>query len=130
MDEGFTSYATARVQSFYYEKRLEHEHNNAALKDLVEKRLEQLPLDHSDAYNGYYSLVRSGLEEPLTTHADHFSTNFAYSIASYSKGEIFLEQLGYIVGAETMDKILLEYYREWRVTKIQIAAFLCVLGTA
>ncbi|HEX9511028.1 MAG TPA: M1 family metallopeptidase [Puia sp.] len=126
MDEGFTSYATARVQSFYYEKRLEHEPNNAALKDLVEKRLEQLPLDHSDAYNGYYSLVRSGLEEPLTTHADHFSTNFAYSIASYSKGEIFLEQLGYIVGAETRDKILLEYYREWRFKHPNAADFVRV----
>src|SRR5258708_14123173 len=86
-DEGFTSYATARVQSFYYEKRLEHEPNNAALKDLVEKRLEQLPLDHSDAYNGYYSLVMSGLEGPLPAHAAHFSTNSAYRIPSSCTGD-------------------------------------------
>ena len=33
--------------------------------------------------------------------------------ASYSKGGVFVEQLGYIVGAATRDKILLEYYRQW-----------------
>jgi len=71
-------------------------------------------LYHAAAYGAYFSLVKSGLEEPLTTHADHFNTNFAYSIASYCKGEMFLEQLGYIAGAETRDKILLEYYRLWR----------------
>ena len=33
---------------------------------------------HQDNYSGYYSLVKSGREEPLTTHADHFNTNLAY----------------------------------------------------
>ena len=114
MDEGFTSYAAARVQSYYYETRLKHEPGNAGLKQMVEKQREELPLHHPEAYNGYFSLVRSGLEEPLTTHADHFNTNFAYSIASYSKGEMFLEQLGYIVGDSVLDKILQEYYHLWR----------------
>jgi len=50
----------------------------------------------------------------MSTHADHYNTNFAYSIASYSKGAVFVEQLGYITGAETRDKILLEYYKQWR----------------
>ena len=72
-----------------------------------------LPLNHADAYNSYFALVKSGLEEPLTTYADHFNTNFAYGIGSYSKGEAFLEQLGYITGAEVRDRILLEYYRLW-----------------
>src|SRR3984893_11936893 len=126
MDEGFTSYATALVQSYYYETRLEQDPGNAGLKQMVEKQKEQLPLHHSDAYNGYFSLVRSGLEEPLTTHADHFNTNFAYSIASYSKGEMFLEQLGYIVGAASRDKILLEYYRQWRFKHPNAADFVRV----
>ena len=54
------------------------------------------------------------MEEPLTTHADHFNTNAAYSPAAYSKGEVFMEQLGYIVGAPVRDKILLEYYQQWK----------------
>ncbi|HTI09339.1 MAG TPA: M1 family metallopeptidase [Puia sp.] len=114
MDEGFTSYAAARVTSYYYETRLKQDPENAGLKQVVEKRRASLPLDHPEAYEAYFQLVKSGLEEPLTTHADHYNTNYAYSIASYCKGEMFLEQLGYITGAETLDKILLEYYREWR----------------
>ena len=118
MDEGFTSYAEDLVTKFYYGKSslqplrdsLAKHPNNETYKKLVNT----LPEDHTGAYNGYYRLVQSGLEEPLTTHADHYNTNFAYSIASYSKGEMFLEQLGYIVGAAVRDKILLEYYKQWR----------------
>ncbi|HET6255609.1 MAG TPA: M1 family metallopeptidase [Puia sp.] len=114
MDEGFTNYAAARVVAYYYEERLKRDPGNANLQQIVEREKTNLPVNHSSAYNSYFMLVKSGMEEPLTTHADHFNTNFAYSIASYSKGEMFLEQLGYIVGDEVLDKILLEYYRLWR----------------
>jgi aminopeptidase N len=49
----------------------------------------------------------------LSTHSDHYNTNFAYSSAAYGKGAVFLAQLGYIVGDSALDKILLEYYRLW-----------------
>lgn len=119
MDEGFTSYAEDLVTKFYYKRSslqeyrdtLKNRPDNKALKELVEH---VLPEDHSGAYNSYFRLIQSGLEEPLTTHSDHYNSNFAYSIASYSKGEVFLEQLGYIVGAPVRDKILLEYYNKWR----------------
>jgi len=126
MDEGFTSYAAALVQAYYYEARLRQDTANAGLKQIVDRHQTQLPLHHSDAYNAYFGLVRSGLEEPLTTHADHFNTNYAYSVASYSKGEMFLEQLGYIVGAPVRDQILLEYYREWRFRHPSAADFVRV----
>jgi hypothetical protein len=93
MDEGFTTYASSRIQSF----------------------LAPRPgFAQEGSYRGYFSLVKGGKEEPLTTHADHFNTNSAYSAAAYQKGAVFMEQLGYIVGAATRDKILLEYYRQWR----------------
>ncbi len=93
MDEGITSYAEDRVTAFL---------NNSN------------EFAYAGAYAGYYVLAKSGKEEPLTTHADHYNTNFAYGIDVYSKGEIFMEQLGYITGASVRDKILLEYYRLWR----------------
>ena len=93
MDEGFTQYAEARVTAFL---------NNSTA------------FPYQDEYAGYFNLARSGKEEPLTTHADHYNTNFAYGSAVYSKGAVFMEQLGYIVGAQVRDKILLEYYRLWR----------------
>lgn len=94
MDEGFTSYADDRISAFLSDKTT--------------------GFIHDGSYRGYFSLVKSGKEEPLTTHADHFNTNFAYGAAAYSKGAVFLEQLGYIVGAQVRDKILLDYYRQWR----------------
>jgi hypothetical protein len=93
MDEGFTQYAEERVNAWL---------NNSP------------GFAQAGNYAAYYALVRSGKEEPMTTHADHYNTNFAYSIASYSKGAVFVEQLGYITGAEKRDKILLEYYKQWR----------------
>jgi hypothetical protein len=93
MDEGFTDYSSTRVlatlrgkEGFWYEP----------------------------AYKGYFNLVKSGLEEPATTHADHYNTNYAYSNAAYSKGAVCMVQLGYIVSDSVRDKILLEYYRQWR----------------
>jgi len=86
MDEGFTTYAEDRVSAFL--------ENNTGFP-------------YEATYRGYYSLTRSGKEEPLTTHADHFNTNAAYGPAAYLKGGVFMEQLGYIVGAPVRDKILL-----------------------
>jgi Peptidase family M1 domain len=115
MDEGFTSWADAVVSAYY---NANFGPNAAASQKAVDPNVKavqpDLPLNHARGYAGYFALVKSGLEEPLTTHADHFNTNFAYVNGSYAKGEVFLEQLGYITGAEVRDKILLEYYRQWR----------------
>ena len=102
MDEGFTSWAEGEVSAYYY-----------ALKpgNTVDGKL---PLHHASAYNGYYVLIKRGLDEPLTTFSDHYNTNFGYSVNAYSKGEIFLEQLGYIVGDSVRDKIMLRYYDLWK----------------
>jgi len=106
MDEGFTEFATDRVEDFYKTEMAKR--NGTTYTDNT------LPLYHAANYRGYFSLVKSRLEEPMTTHADHFNTNFAYSNAAYSKGAVFLSQLGYITGEETRNKILQEYYRQWR----------------
>ncbi|MEN9685740.1 MAG: hypothetical protein RLZZ28_1526 [Bacteroidota bacterium] len=93
MDEGFTDYASTRVGA----------------------TLRKAPgFWYTAAYRGYFNLVRSGLEEPASTHSDHYNTNYAYSNAAYSKGAVFMEQLGYIVGDSIRDKILLSYYQQWR----------------
>jgi hypothetical protein len=118
MDEGFTSYAEDVVSSYYkntvsideYKEALKRNPNNKTLSDLMPS----LPQQHSGGYIGYLMLAKSGVEEPLSTHADHFNNNYAYGTASYSKGQVFLEQLGYVIGATTRDKLLLEYYNQWK----------------
>ncbi|RFM29127.1 M1 family peptidase [Deminuibacter soli] len=92
MDEGFTTYAETRVSGY----------------------LRKNPnFWWDDMYKSYYDLAKSGKEEPMSTHSDHYNTNYAYSRAAYSKGGVFMEQLSYIIGNETLDKVLLEYYKEW-----------------
>jgi hypothetical protein len=113
MDEGFTNYATTLV-SRYYNDQTRKEVTQSEVSTGPRRQATQSPNMHQSAYNSYFSLAKSGLEEPLTTHADHFETNYAYSQASYAKGNVFLEQLGYIVGAKTRDAILLTYYDQWK----------------
>jgi hypothetical protein len=95
MDEGFTTFAENNIIF----------HTLDSLKE---------PFAQAGAYLGYYNLVKSGYEEPMSTHADHYATNYGYSISAYSKGAVFLEQLSYVIGTENRDKGLLRYYRDWR----------------
>jgi hypothetical protein len=115
MDEGFTEYASDLVENYYENKvtRVKLAGNIKALKTL-DSNAAVLPLLHNNNYQSYYYIAKSPYEEPLTTHADHFNTNLGYSIASYSKGCVLMEQLGYIIGATNRDKLLLEYYKQWR----------------
>jgi len=113
MDEGFTEYATNLVEE-YYRQQITKGQTAAQKQRSDSAALNAQPRYHAGNYAGYLALAKSGREEPLTTHADHFNTNYAYSNAAYSKGAVFMEQLGYIVGAPARDKILLEYYRQWK----------------
>ncbi|HRO73576.1 MAG TPA: M1 family aminopeptidase, partial [Saprospiraceae bacterium] len=56
----------------------------------------------------------TGYEEALSTHADHYTTNAAYNVASYVKGAVFLEQLRYIIGEDAFSKGMLVYFNTWK----------------
>jgi hypothetical protein len=90
MDEGFTSYISNKAE------------------DLILKEEKENP--HSGSYKGYNYVVNNNIEEPLSTHADRYNTNTAYGVASYSKGNIFLSQLEYIIGAENVANGLKKYF--------------------
>lgn len=94
MDEGFTSFL-----------------EDYSLNEIADKKVEN-PFEN--AYKGYYSLVNSGKELPQTTHADRFDENRVYSISSYSKGEVFLAQLQYVIGKENLMKTLKRYFSEFK----------------
>ena len=66
------------------------------------------------SYDSYRRLANSGVEQPQTTHSDRYNYNFAYSVSAYSKGSVFLAQLGYIVGPKTLKKILKRYFNEFK----------------
>lgn len=93
MDEGFTSYIS----------------NKASYEIL--KRGDKNP--NAGPYRAYNYLVNTGTEEPLTTHADRYHTNRAYSIGSYVKGSMFLSQLEYVIGSENVAKGLKKYFSDF-----------------
>jgi len=119
MDEGFTSYAEAEVMAWYNENYAQQSPYTSIpvknyLKNKVIEDADKLPKNQYENYAGYFALARSPYEEPMSTHADHFNTNFAYSLAAYSKGAVFLEQLGYIISDSLRNKVLLAYYNTWK----------------
>lgn len=99
MDEGFTTFIS----------------DLAMLSILNEDELSD-PNPFGSTYSSYYNLISLNLEEPQTTHADHYAFNRAYSVGSYSKGSIFLTQLSYLIGWDTMMKTLKTYYNDYKFT--------------
>lgn len=95
MDEGFTSYVSS--------KTMNHLFNGGPNGN-----------PHQGSYHSYFRIIDNGMEEPLTTHADHYETNRAYGVGSYSKGAVFLHQLGYIIGEETLNSTMKRYFHEWK----------------
>jgi hypothetical protein len=119
MDEGFTSFGEEAISYWYEENHATNspylsEKAKAQLKAAHEAAKTQLPLVQAGNYAGYYGLVKSGFEEPMSTHSDHYNTNMAYSSAAYSKGATFLGVLGYIISDSLRDKTLLNYYNIWK----------------
>jgi|TARA_B110000285_G_C15141603_1_gene631108 hypothetical protein len=94
MDEGFTSFISSLAQD-----------------EILEEK-KGFPLEGS--YRGYFALASSGGEMPQSTNANRYMHNYAYESTAYSKGAVFLGQLGYIVGKEKLYEILQVYYKEWR----------------
>lgn len=93
MDEGFTSYASNRIMNHLFDPE-------------ADSRIGRY-------YDSYIALANSGKEEVMAKMADHYNTNYAYGAASYSKGAVFIAQLGYVLGQGNLDKGVLRYFDEW-----------------
>jgi aminopeptidase N len=93
MDEGFGSYIS-----------------NLAMNSLREEKRAN---PSARSYRGYIGLAKSGIEQPLTTHADRYAYNGAYGAAAYSKGAVFIAQLGYIIGEENLKTTIKKYFKDF-----------------
>ena len=65
------------------------------------------------SYNRYIDLALSGMEQPMSTHADRFKYNSSYSTSTYRKGALLLAQLKYIIGEKDFDEMLKRYFKDW-----------------
>lgn len=97
MDEGFTS---------YYDDLIMHELFPPA---------ERTANPFSGSINSYINFTKSGKEEPAVWLGDHHDNGSAYSVASYVKGNLFLVQLGYIMGEQKLAQTMKEFFKEWNL---------------
>jgi Peptidase family M1 domain len=93
MDEGYAQFASNEADAF------------------ISKEVNP----HASAYTGYFALVSSGLQEPASQAADHFNTTRAYQTTAYLVGNIFLNQMTYLIGKENFDKGMIRYYNTWKM---------------
>ncbi|MFN3942072.1 MAG: M1 family metallopeptidase [Flavobacterium sp.] len=99
MDEGFTSFIS-----------------DMAMEEVMPNPNRKKESPFKSSYNNYFRMVATGREQSQTTHADRYDENLVYGISSYSKGTVFLSQLGYVIGWENMMKTLKRYYHDFQFT--------------
>jgi hypothetical protein len=92
MDEGFDEYAGSEVMRSLF---------SGQKQDRV----------HQEAVDAYLRFVPSPDHEPMSVHADHFTSNRAYSVDAYTMGEVLLDQLGAVIGDSTLHRGLLRYFK-------------------
>jgi len=100
MDEGFTSFISDLAMTEVMPSKNKKDDENPFLS----------------SYNNYFYMVSTGKEQPQSTHADRYDENMVYGISSYSKGTVFLTQLGYVIGIENMMKTLKRFYHDYQFT--------------
>lgn len=94
MDEGFTVFIADEAMNVVMDQKRDN--------------------PHSGSYRSYLFMALSGQEQPLSMHADRYPTNRTYGVNAYSKGSVFLNQLGYIIGPENLSKTLKRFYSEFK----------------
>ncbi len=104
MDEGFVEYTESKIMAHLFGGN--HIINN---------------------YRGYFSIAKSGFEEPMSTHADYYGTNMAYGVAVYSKGAVAVNQLGYVIGEEALARGMKRYFNEWKFRHPDMYDFIRVM---
>ncbi|MEX1240822.1 MAG: M1 family metallopeptidase [Cyclobacteriaceae bacterium] len=104
-DEGFTDFASNESLSFIFDEEDPHE----------------------GSYLGYFSLAKSGLQEPASQHSDHYTTNRAYSTAAYGMGAVFLHQLKYILGENIFYYGIRRYLNTWKFKHPEPVDFIRVM---
>lgn len=95
MDEGFTTYATAETMAVLFTDG-ENTRSQAA------------------NYAGFIRRAKTGTEEPLSIHADHYMTNSSHTWGAYVKGAVILGQLQYVIGEDAFKRGLLNYFNQWK----------------
>jgi len=100
LDEGFSDFQ----EGWFFEA-----HGGAPAYDALEPSVLWLDLER--------------WSEPVATVSEQFRDFLIYQEMVYSKAQLFYEQLRYVVGDETMRRILREYFSRWKLKHVDEDAF-------
>ena len=101
MDEGFTAYMEEEIMN-----QLKAEDRIPGVGAALDP--------HAETLADFKAFAGTPAEEPLSTHADHFSTSRAYGIGSYVKGALCLHHIRYMVGEKAFWDGMKQYYALWK----------------
>src|SRR5881392_2007108 len=100
LDEGFTSFQTG----WFFER-----HGGRPAYPALEADVLMLDLDR--------------WSEPVSLPGEQFRDFITYNEMVYAKAQLFYEQLRYVVGDETMRRILRAYFSRWKLKHVDEDAF-------
>jgi hypothetical protein len=100
LDEGFTSFQTG----WFFEA-----HGGAPAFDALEPAVLSLDLER--------------WSEPVSLVSEHYRDFLTYNEMVYSKAQLFFEELRYVVGDQTMRRILRAYFARWKLRHVDEDAF-------
>src|SRR2546422_10624976 len=100
LDEGFTSFQT----SWFFQAHGAHSAYPGLEADVLQLDLERW-------------------SEPVSMVSERFRDFATYNEMVYNKAQLFYEQLRYVVGDQTMRRILRAYYARWKLKHVDEEAF-------
>ncbi len=110
MDEGFNTFITTLAFEAYYGRK-----NNLLDTTLWYIRSLGASTDERGSnQRQYLMLAKTGYEEPIATHADHWDENYPATTAFYPKTATVMFMLQYVLGDSTFAKLMKEYYNRWK----------------
>lgn len=126
LDEGFTTFQT---QLYLWQKYAPEGREPDEIQRAYPSFLGKLP--RISAYvsdqNEIIDYQLSGLDEPISKPAYKFSSSDAYYLVVYTKAELMLNMLKYVMGKTAFWRGMQKYYKTWQFKHVNEARFRAVM---
>lgn len=113
LDEGIVTYQTLKFLEYNKKSTRPLQTKNKTYR-LLRKQFAEYNVHENVYLNSLYNYYYSGFEKPMSYPCYRLNNLYLYTFHVYTKPTKFFELLEYTVGRETFDRMIQEYYREWK----------------